>query len=181
MHSSAKSPGLPGESQDKRLAHIQKGFVGWICYQHTQIQKSHLHRGTNKYAVRHIHVCTLLLRLQSASLFCQSGWFFSCDPQQGFSISWKGNTHMLVKHNWLIYLVSGPEVGGILDAPWRSHGEIIQRGQRAWSGNNRGDSLLSWVQLTMSFFQEVLCFVSSVKCLLPGVLVFSFHYTWLTI
>lgn len=35
MHSSAKSPGLPGESQDETLAHIQKGFMGWICYQHT--------------------------------------------------------------------------------------------------------------------------------------------------
>lgn len=142
MHSSAKSPGLPGESQDERLAHIQKGYMGWICYQHThgkkKIKKSHLHRGTNKCAVRRIHVCTLLLRLQSASLFCQSGWFFSCDPQQGFSISWMGNTHRRVKHNWLIYFVSGPEGGGILDAPWRSLREIIQRGQRAWSGKQQG-------------------------------------------
>lgn len=28
MHSSAKSPGLPGESRDERLTHIQRGVHG---------------------------------------------------------------------------------------------------------------------------------------------------------
>lgn len=62
------------------------------------------------------------------------------------------NTRRLVKHNWLIYWVSGPEVGGILEAPWRSHHGIIQRGQRAHSRNNRGEISRSWVQCLFFFF-----------------------------
>jgi len=51
-----------------------------------------------------------------------------------------GNTHtQACKAQLIVSWVLGAEVGGILDAPWRSHREIVQRERRACSDNNRGE------------------------------------------
>ncbi len=71
MHSSAKSPGLPGESRDERLTHIQMGVRGsWSRYKHARARRSRLHRGANKYAVTHIHAapCSSMSRLPHCSV-----------------------------------------------------------------------------------------------------------------
>ena len=80
MHSSAKSPGLPEEGGDQRQTHIQMGVHGLLPLEtHTETKTTSTQR--------HKQVCTLFLHLPSASLFYQSGWVFSYDPQQGISIS----------------------------------------------------------------------------------------------
>ena len=43
MHSSAKSPGLPGESQDERLTHIQGGGGGVHGLELLQTHKNHIY------------------------------------------------------------------------------------------------------------------------------------------
>lgn len=62
MHSSAKSPGLPGESQDQRLTLIQRGFVDWSCYKHTQTRNP-IQRSTNECAP-----CSFISRLPHCSV-----------------------------------------------------------------------------------------------------------------
>lgn len=126
MHSSAKSPGLPGESQDERLTHIQRG---WGSGAATNTHKNLVHkqeRGpTRTQPLPPSPVCLIVLSVRMVS-----------QPRSAAGILC--NTRRLVKHNWLIYWLSGPEVGGILDAPPGSYRGIIQRGQRARSGKLQG-------------------------------------------
>lgn len=147
-----RSP-LPCIPLPRARASLEKaGMRGWLTFgggsragaATNTLNKKITSTQRHKQVRSRTHSARTLLRLPlSASLFCQSGWFFICDPQQGFSISWMGNTRRLVKHNWLIYWVAGAEVGGILDAPLRSHREIVEQEQRACSENNRGEIPLS--------------------------------------
>lgn len=64
-------------------------------------------------------------------------------PPQRFSFSWMVAHTQACKRitDWFIGF-QGAEVGGLLDAPRRSHCEIIEWDQRAWSENNRRTILL---------------------------------------
>lgn len=60
MHSSAKSPGLPGESRDERLTHIQRGVHGLELlptHTHTKMLSTQRH----KQVCSHTHSCVHLV------------------------------------------------------------------------------------------------------------------------
>lgn len=151
MHSSAKSPGLPGESQDERLTHIQRG---WGSGAATNTHKNLVHkqeRGpTRTQPLPPSPVCLIVLSVRMVS-----------QPRSAAGILC--NTRRLVKHNRLIYWLSGPEVGGILDAPRRSYRGIIQRGQRARSGK------LHFLGLS-AFFRVMDCCALLALC--------NVHHSW---
>lgn len=143
---------LPCILLPRALASLEKAAMrSWLTFiglrSSLQIQKSHLHR--SKRLWNHTYSCCFSISSPLIVLSVRM-IFFSCDPQQGSSVSCMGKACRIIKQNWLIYWESGSEVGGIIDAPQRSHWEIIEREQRAWSENNRGGSSLSWVWKTMS-------------------------------
>lgn len=122
-------------------AHIQMGLTGWSCSKYTWTQS--LWRGMEKSAVgcRLMHSPCSLSSCPSHCSVSQDG-FLGCHPRQRFSVSWMVAHTQACKRitDWFIGF-QGAEVDGLLDAPWRSHCEIIE-----WE--HRG---LIWEQLENNF------------------------------
>lgn len=186
MHSSAKNRGLPGESRDERLTHIGGGGSWARAATNTHRspptppppKKKILHKSTNNYTVVWIRMYLVPPSPPSVCLIVLSvRMVFELWSTAGILC----NTRRLVKRNWLIYWVSGPEVGGILEAPWRSHHGIIQRGQRAHSRNNRGEISGSWVQCLFVFFFSVSALLALWNVPYLGSLSFSSITLWFSL
>lgn len=104
MHSSAKSPSRPGESQDEGLTHRRQGPLPLPT------------RGASLLPPPPAGLIVLSVRMAG-------------QPQPAAGI--RCNTRGLAKPSRLIYWPLGPEVDGILEAPRTSYRGITRQGQRA--------------------------------------------------
>lgn len=120
MHSTAQSSGLPGESQDEGLRHFRDGA-------REQLQGCG-HRNHTKLRHKRPHTFSSRLIVLSVRMVLSSG--YSRDFLNGLNTCTQSCTQACKAH--LIDLLTfGTELRGIIDAPWRSHCELIHREQRA--------------------------------------------------